>query len=269
MKLNYRTSGSGTPLIILHGLYGSSDNWISISKELSSNFQVFIVDQRNHGLSPHSQIHSYEAMREDLLEFMDDKKLERAHLLGHSMGGKTAMLFTLQYPHRVSNLIVVDIAPKNYSLNTNYSKHTTDHKNIVDLMAGFSFKGFKTRTEIDSQLSKSIKNRQIRQFILKNLKRKSDKSFDWKLNIKAIQHNLNNILDGIKPNLSEDSNKENLPPTLFIKGEQSNYIMDEDSILIRNIFPQAQITTIANADHWIHSQQPALLTKTVKYFLEQ
>lgn len=264
MRLNYRKYGNGSPLIILHGLYGSSDNWISIGKVLSSHFQVFILDQRNHGHSPHSMNHTYKAMREDLREFMDDHKIKKATLIGHSMGGKTAMLFASTYPHRVNNLIVIDIAPKNYSSTSLYSQQTQQHRDIISTMMNFNLKGLHNRTEINNILSRHIHSDRIRQFILKNLKRKSDKEFDWKLNIYAINQNLTEIMDGIETKLL--TQPLTAFPVLFIRGDNSNYILDEDSNLIYTVFPQAKIVTIQNTTHWIHSEKPKQLANTIKQF---
>ena len=267
MKLNYRKIGEGYPLIIIHGLYGSSDNWLSVAKELSDKFEIFILDQRNHGASPHSHSHSYENMKEDLLEFMNDHAIEKATLLGHSMGGKTAMFFAAEYPERVSNLIVADISPKNYTKISDYSPQTIDHRNIVSAMLNLNLAQYKNRIDIDRKLSESIKSERVRQFLLKNLKRTDNKEFVWKLNLAVISEYLPHIMDGMDPKKFQQGRGITGFPVLFIKGDKSNYITDDDHQLIRAIFPYAELTTIPKAGHWIHAEQPGLLVKTIEYFV--
>nr|WP_320118335.1 alpha/beta fold hydrolase [uncultured Marinifilum sp.] len=267
MKLNYRKFGEGHPIIIAHGLYGSSDNWVSIAKDLAKNFEVFLIDQRNHGASPHSNSHTYQDLKEDLLEFMNDHRIEKATLLGHSMGGKTVMFFAAEYPERISNLLIADIAPKNYSKISNASIQSIDHKNIVSAMLNFKFDNFKSRSEIDQKLSENIQSERVRQFLLKNLKRDAEKIFSWKLNIKTISKFLPQIMDGMNKNDFTHGKGIRGFPVLFMRGANSNYITDDDTNLIRTIFPYAEITTIPNAGHWLHAEQPKLLVKTIEYFV--
>jgi len=267
MKLNFRKIGEGYPLIIVHGLYGSSDNWLSVAKDLASNFEVYIIDQRNHGASPHSDSHTYQDLKEDLLEFMDDHEIEKATLVGHSMGGKTVMFFAAEHPEKVSNLLVADIAPKNYSKISDYAPQTIDHNTIVSAMLNLDLQNFKSRTEIDHKLSESIQSERVRQFLLKNLKRDEEKRFTWKLNIETISKFLPQIMDGM--NKDDFTHGKGITgfPVLFIKGAKSNYITDDDHNLIRTIFPYAEVTTIPNAGHWVHAEQPKLLVKTIEYFV--
>ncbi|RUT73206.1 alpha/beta fold hydrolase [Ancylomarina longa] len=267
MKLNYRKLGEGHPLIIVHGLYGSSDNWLSVAKELAPHFEIFLIDQRNHGNSPHSNSHTYKDLKEDLKEFMDDHQIEKAILMGHSMGGKTVIFFAADYPERVSSLLVVDIAPKNYSKISDYAPQTIDHQCIVSAMLNFDLSKYKTRTEINNKLSENISSERVRQFLLKNLKRNEQKDFIWKLNIQTISDFLPQIMDGIDGNRFANGKEITGFPILFIKGERSNYITDNDHNLIRTIFPYAEITTIPNSGHWVHAEQPKLLVKTVEYFV--
>jgi pimeloyl-ACP methyl ester carboxylesterase len=267
MNLHYRKLGKGHPLIIVHGLYGSSDNWLSIGKELSENFEVYIIDQRNHGKSPHHSSHTYSDLKEDLYQFMIEQNIEKAILLGHSMGGKTVMFFAADYPEMVSSLLIADIAPKNYSNDSKYSRKTIDHNQIVKAMLNFNFSGFNSRTEIDQEFEKTIKSERVRQFLLKNLKRNSDKSFTWKINIQAISDHLSEILDGMDAHQFEKGKGITGFPVLFLKGANSNYITNDDHKLIRTIFPYAEITTIPNAGHWIHAEQAQLLIKTIEYFV--
>jgi len=267
MKLKYRKLGEGHPLIIVHGLYGSSDNWLSIAKELAVNFEVFLIDQRNHGSSPHSNSHTYLDLKEDLREFMDGQHIEQAILLGHSMGGKTVMFFAADYPERVSSLMVVDIAPKNYSKISDYAPQTIDHQCIVSTILNFNLSKFKTRTEINNKLAENISSERVRQFLLKNLKRNEYKDLIWKLNIQTISKFLPQIMDGMDGEKFANGRGITGFPILFIKGAKSNYITDNDHNLIRTIFPYAEITTIPNSGHWVHAEQPKLLVKTIEYFV--
>ena len=267
MKLNYKKLGEGPALIIVHGLYGSLDNWLTIAKELSKNFEVFLVDQRNHGNSPHADSHTYLDLKNDLLEFMDDHKIDKAVLLGHSMGGKTVMFFAVDYPERVSSLLVVDIAPKNYSKISDYTPQTINHEHLVSVILNIDLHLFISRTEINQELTNQIKSEKVRQFLLKNLKRNEDKSFGWKLNIKAISEYLPQIMDGIDESSFMKGKGITGFPVLFIKGEESNYICADDHKLIRTIFPYAEITSIPKAGHWVHAEQADLLVKTVNYFI--
>ncbi len=263
MQLHYKKLGTGEPLVIIHGLYGASDNWVTASKMLAEYFTVYIIDQRNHGRSPHAATHTYNDMISDLLQFLDDNNIEKANLLGHSMGGKTAMLFANKYPERVKKLIVVDIAPVNYADATNPSPRVAEHQKIIATMDAIPVADFTTRTAIDQLLEQNISSPAVRQFILKNLNRKGT-GFQWKLNVPVIKQYLLEIMNGIPQSIFENGYTT---PTLFIKGEKSDYIRDNDLQAIKKLFPKAEITTIQNAGHWVHAQQPKLLVKTVLYFL--
>ncbi len=268
MKLFYRKFGQGVPIIILHGLYGSSDNWVTIGRSLSEYFEVWLVDQRNHGKSPHSPEHDYQAMQADLKQLMDDNEIEKAILIGHSMGGKTVMQFAFENPERVNQLIVLDIAPKSYLFSLDIESDTLNHKNIMQSMLEVNFSGVKQRNDLDELLAKKIRSSRIRQFILKNVKRKDDKSFGWRLNIEALYTNLEQILNGFS--LSKQSIGEEITgfPILFIRGGNSEYITEDDTELIQAIFPYAEFKTIENAGHWLHAEQPEELLKTLKSFID-
>jgi len=267
MKLFYRKFGEGVPVIILHGLYGSSDNWITIGRSLSEKYEVWLLDLRNHGKSPHSSEHNYDVMQEDLKEFMDDNRIDKAILIGHSMGGKVVMQFAVNNPEMISHLIVLDISPKSYLFSLNIESDTLDHKNIMESMLNVDFKNVEHRSELDNLLSKRIRSNRIRQFILKNVKRKEDKTFGWRLNIKALYANLEKILDGFS-DLGQGIGEEITGfSVLFVKGENSDYITEEDRDKIQNIFPYAEFETINNAGHWLHAEQPDDLLKTLKNFI--
>ena len=195
MNLFYRKYGKGHPLIIVHGLYGSSDNWVTIAKILSEYFEVYIIDQRNHGSSPHSKDHNYTLMQNDLLEFMNFHSIESAILMGHSMGGRTVMMFSENYPEKVDKMIVVDVSPAQVTKVIESKQIYTEHQSIVNTMLSVDFSDIKTRSDIDTQLSENISQLRLRQFLLKNVKKEGN-SFLWKINIKAIKENLENILIG-------------------------------------------------------------------------
>lgn len=263
MELFYRKYGEGPPLIILHGLYGSSDNWVSIGRELAENFEVYLIDQRNHGKSPHSADHNYDLMKEDLHEFMEQHAIGKAIILGHSMGGKTAMFFAADYPEKISHLIIVDISPRSYK-DTN-STQLKMHESIIRAMYNIDFYGIENRQEIDDILAKSIPQDRIRQFLLKNIHRSKDNEYSWSINIKTIKNELRNIMDG----LDESQAAITGFPVLFIKGEKSDYIMDKDKDMIKNIFPYADFETIPDAGHWLHAEQPELFLKKITNFILQ
>jgi len=263
MELFFRKYGSGPPLIILHGLYGSSDNWVSIGRKLAENFEVFLVDQRNHGRSQHSPEHNYHLLKEDLKEFMDKQSIEKAIIIGHSMGGKVAMFFAVDYPERINHLIVADISPRSYK--TTNSAQLLAHNTIIKAMYNIDFYGITSREEIDGILAKSIPEPRIRQFLLKNIKRSKDNEYSWSLNIKTIKNELIHIMDG----LNENQKKITGFPVLFLKGEKSDYILKEDKEIIQKIFPFADIEIIPNAGHWMHAEQPEMFINKISDFILQ
>lgn len=252
MELNYKKLGEGEPLIILHGLFGSLDNWMSLAKILAENFEVFIVDARNHGNSPHSDEFDYEVMADDLYEFIIQNQIIDPIILGHSMGGKTAMQFAMNYPTKLTKLIVADIAPKAYPIH-----HTT----ILEGMFSLDFNLIKTRKEADDKLSESISDLSTRQFLLKNLYWADKETLAWKFNLPVINNNIEII--GKELNNVEVFNK----PTLFIRGEKSNYILESDYNAIKNIFPNAEIISI-DSGHWVHAENPTAFLQILNSFLD-
>ena len=260
MELFYRKKGdSGEPLIILHGLYGSGDNWISIAQKLSDYFQVYLVDQRNHGKSPHADDMSYDTMANDLHEFITGHSLEKVNIIGHSMGGKTAMWFTATHPETVNKLVVVDVAPGSYD---STSPNVETHKKIINALRTTDPSKAKNRKELDEQFAKMINNLQLRMFLLKNIERTEDGSYRWRINIDSIENNIGNIMGGLP-----DTNITVYIPALFLKGELSDYITEKDIPVIKNTFPLSEVITIPNAGHWLHARQPELFTKKVLEFL--
>jgi esterase len=177
------------------------------------------------------------------------------------------MFFAEKYPERISNLIIVDIAPVDYKKLTDYSQSAIDHLNIINAMASIDFSQIKTRSDADEFLSSQIPYKRIRQFLLKNLHRHKDGSFSWSVNIDALKNNLNKILDGF--NEDEIQNGLNIIgfPVLFIRGGLSNYITDNDIVIIRKIFPYAEVETIDNTGHWVHAEKPEEFLQIVKNFI--
>lgn len=240
MKLFYREYGHGQPVIIMHGIFGSSDNWLTQAKLLSPHYHVYTIDLRNHGQSPHSDEFSYPVMVEDLREFVDEHGLRDAIILGHSMGGKVAMNFALAYPDKLQKLIVVDIAPKPYNL---------EHYVILDGLKAIPIETVASRNEADEVLATYVPEPDVRQFLLKNLQRKTEGGFTWKLNLPVIDKNLSNIgLDLQYPGKFEK-------PTLFIRGGRSKYITDADMKRIREVFPKAELATL-DTGHWVQAEKP-------------
>ncbi|WP_420317378.1 alpha/beta fold hydrolase [Ekhidna sp.] len=252
MKLNFRTLGEGDPLIIMHGVFGSSDNWQTLGKVFAESFKVYLVDLRNHGNSPHSDEFDYHVMVEDIVELMDDEGIQEAHILGHSMGGKVAMHLATKYSDRVNRLIVVDIAPKYYP---------PHHQQIFEGFHSVNLDSLENRKDADEQMSKVIANVGVRQFILKNLDRKKDGSFEWKLNVDAIERATEKVGEGIEGDVAFDGT------TLFIAGSKSDYISENDHDLIREHFPKAIISSVKGAGHWVHAEKPTELGEMVIEFL--
>jgi pimeloyl-ACP methyl ester carboxylesterase len=266
MELFYRNFGKGPPLIIVHGLYGASDNWLSIGKALAGDFDIYLIDQRNHGQSPHSDTHNYPAMRDDLIRFMDKHDLPKAILVGHSMGGKTVMFMAEAYPERVDTLIVIDIAPTTCHPDDQSSQART-HTEIVNGMLSVDFSQVKKREDVDVQLAGTIHSPRIRSFLMKNVSRSREGIYHWKLNAPVLRKELSSIFEGI--DLSKYSPGTGITgfPVLFIKGENSDYITDDCILDIKQVFPMAEIASIPQAGHWLHVEQPDLLVKTIRYFL--
>ena len=264
MKLFYRKLGSGKPMLILHGLYGSSDNWLSIARSLAGHFEVYLADLRNHGRSPHDDSHNYELIRDDIRVLMDDLGLEKAILTGHSMGGKAVMCFAQHNPDRVERLIIVDIAPKSYK--DLYRKEPLSHYDILKAMKNVDFSSVSARRDVDHMLADVIRSPRIRSFLMKNLSQGGDRKYRWTLNLDVIIRELDNIMDGVNRNCFDPAFPVTGIPALFIRGENSPYILDEDMDFIENIFPSAELITINGAGHWLHAEQPGAFIEAVKEF---
>lgn len=255
MQLFYRTYGEGKPLIILHGLFGISDNWVSFAKKIALlGYQVYVLDQRNHGQSPHSPHFNYLAMVDDLFEFIDEHELEEPIILGHSMGGKVAMRFALENPDYLSKLIVVDISLRQYPARDYHLK-------VIRAMKKVDFSEIIRRQDVETILAEDIDSHRIRQFIMKNLYRKEKDELAWRMCLDCIANNLDEMFDGIEP--ERPLNK----PALVIRGGASDYVLDSDLPLIKIAFPQVDIKTIAQATHWVHAEAPDLFYTYVTEFL--
>lgn len=252
MKLNYRTLGSGTPMVIMHGVFGTSDNWVTVSKSLAEHFQVYLLDLRNHGQSPHSEVFSYEAMAADLEEFIEEHKLVKPIIVGHSMGGKVAMTFAAKYEN-ISKLIVVDIAPKFYP------RH---HDEILKGLNAIPLEQIQSRMQADEILAAYISELGVRQFLLKNLYRTEDGNFAWRLNLPIIVKNIDIIGEPL------DMEARVLIPTLFVKGSKSNYILPSDEEMILHIFPNSAIAIVEDAGHWLQAEQPKRFVDEIMNFLK-
>jgi pimeloyl-ACP methyl ester carboxylesterase len=255
MDLFYRKLGSGPPVIILHGLYGSSDNWITIGRELAGEFSVYLVDQRNHGQSPHDPVHNYQVLSEDIKELMNRLQIPSAYIIGHSMGGKTAMKFGINYPERIIRMVVVDISPLSYDRETS-PPEITMHERIINGLQSLHPETLSSREEADNLLKKYVSADAIRQFLLKNLKRKPEGGYLWNLNLMALSDNLDEITAGV---IDEKlTNPSVLPsfPLLFIRGALSGYIGSHDLEAIGRFFPWAEVITVPEAGHWVHAEKP-------------
>ena len=253
MKLHSKIYGDkGQDLIIIHGLFGMSDNWNSLGKKFSKYCKVHLIDLRNHGRSPHSTDFDYKVMCEDVLEYMEDNNIEKPILLGHSIGGKVAMKFAFTYPEKIEKLIVADISPRRYNIDF--------VQNLLRTLYKLPLENFKKREEIDDILSVTYKDRGQRLFVMKNLYRNEQKEFDWRFNIDVLLEKVSNIqeADFIKGVCDV--------PTHFIRGENSNYITTEDELIINKHFSDVSIATIDGAGHWLHADNPERLYNEVMGF---
>ncbi|MDC1450826.1 alpha/beta fold hydrolase [Vicingaceae bacterium] len=253
MKLNYKRLGTGKPLIVLHGLFGSLDNWMTLAKKWSNDFEIFLVDQRNHGQSPHSNEFSYPLMADDLKELMDKLELESAILLGHSMGGKTVMEFSMKYPEMVEKLIVVDIAPVSYNVH---------HHTIIDALRSVPLADISSRKEAENILSQHIKDVGTRQFLLKNLYWQDQGKLAWRFNLEVLAGEILPISE--YANMKGSFQKE----TLFITGSKSDYILPEYGSNIKSKFPKYELESISGAGHWVHAEKMDEFSQVVMNFLK-
>lgn len=262
MKLNYKELGEANlpPLLILHGLFGSLDNWLTLGRKFSENYRVFLIDQRNHGRSPHDSKMNYTILAEDLHNFIEEHQLKNPLLLGHSMGGKTVMQYALNYPEALEKMIVVDISPRKYNV--------SHHEAILKGLKAIDVEHLESRNEADEKLGQYIEEEDVRMFLLKNLARTKN-GFEWKMNLPILEKSIVEIGDAIAKNPSINSAVDsNEKPVLFINGGQSRYIQEKDLPIIKKYFPKAHIHTIEEAGHWVHAQSPDEFFEVVIQFLK-
>lgn len=254
MLLHSNILGEGKPFLILHGFLGMSDNWKSLGNKFAEvNFQVHLIDQRNHGRSFHDDEFNYEVLVEDLKQYCDHHQLNDIILLGHSMGGKTAMLFATLYPEMVSKLIVADISPRFYPIH---------HDQILEGLSSLDFNVLESRTEADKTLSHYVSDFGTRQFLLKNLYWVEKGKLGLRMNLEVLKTNVEEVGEAlpISNTFSGD--------TLFLRGDKSEYIALNDTSLIKMQFPNSSIETIANAGHWLHTENPDDFYDCVMRFLD-
>ena len=250
MKLFHRILGEGQPLLILHGLFGHSDNWQTHAKKLAEYYQVVLIDQRNHGHSDWSEAFSYDLLAEDLHELITELGLQKIILLGHSMGGKTAMRYAQIHPELLEKLIVVDMGVKAYP------PHHTD---ILEGLSKIDLNIVKSRSEVEAILLPFVPVDGTRQFLMKNLYWKDKTQLAWRMNVPVLEREMDAILAAIPDD-------EVLIQTLFIRGALSNYILDEDIPDLEDQFPDSDVITVPNAGHWVHAEAPEIFVNTVLEF---
>ena len=239
-------------MIILHGLFGSSDNWFSLSKIFAEYFKVYVVDQRNHGLSPHDNKHDYDILTEDLKKFIAEHQINQPIIIGHSMGGKVAMNFAVKYPTLLSQIIIVDIIPKAYHVH---------HDSILKGLKAIQLNRLESRGQADQILSDFESDPSVRQFLLKNLARDDEQQFEWRINIPVLEKNIEAMGAAI------ESNGKFMGPTLFVIGLKSNYFESGDEDIIIKYFPSARIEKLQTG-HWVQAEKPQEFMSTVLTFLK-
>lgn len=255
MKLFYKQYGENGPaIIILHGIFGMLDNWHNVARKLSEHYTVYTLDARNHGQSPHTDEMSYQAMAEDVIEFADTHQLSDFILVGHSMGGKTAMWTASQFPDRISKLVLVDIAPKKYK---------PGHDQYFKAFENIPWTDMQSRKEIDEALQQYEPEAGVRLFLAKNVERLDEGGFAVKSNIAALKEAYTEIIDKL------NFTKVYQGPVLFILGAKSHYLDEADKPYIEQFFPKAKYVTVPNAGHWVHADNPTGFIQTLENFLAQ
>ncbi len=253
MILHSNIIGEGTPFVILHGFLGMGDNWKTLAKKFSeSNFEVHLVDQRNHGRSFHSDEFNYDVMADDLKQYCERNDLSDIVLLGHSMGGKTAMLFAAKYPELVSKLLVADISPRYYPVH---------HDAILEGLSHLDFTEITSRGEADKALSNYVHEIGTRMFLLKNLYWAEKGQLGLRINLPILKENVSEVGEALPIHATFKKD------TLFLRGDRSEYIGESDEAIIHRHFPNSEIITIANAGHWLHAENPEDFYKTVISFV--
>lgn len=253
IKMNYRIIGNGKPVLIFHGLFGLSDNWQGFAKQLAeNNYQVILVDLRNHGHSTHDSIHNYPAMAMDIANLIDDLNLVNPIIIGHSMGGKATLQLINDYPTYVKKAIVIDIAPYQYPVH---------HREILDALLSVDLQQIKSRGEAEKILLSAIDDVATRQFLLKNLYWKTTEQLAWRFNLNALNDSIEEIGASTWPSV------QNTTDVLFVKGENSGYIDVSRWNEIKQWYPNAELVEIAGAGHWVQAEKPLELLNAILQFL--
>ena len=266
MKLFYRKYGAGPPLIILHGLYGSSDNWVTIAKNISNHCTVYLPDQRNHGNSPHDDRHDYESMSEDIFELVTDLGLKKFTLAGHSMGGKAAMMFASKWPDMLDGMLIADVSPFTDDRRRTAARY--ENLTILKAILGTDLSKASSRNEVETALERHIQSEKVRELIMKSLRRNDSNNFEWKLNAGALLNNLDKIVDGVP--FQKVGNQQIMGfPVIFLKGENSDYIKAGELTDITRIFKAAELKIIKNAGHWLQADNPQAVTDALLELLDR
>ena len=257
MELFFREYGQGKPLVILHGILGISDNWASFGRKISrKGYRVMIPDQRNHGHSPHNPAFNYYALSDDLNEFLEKNGVKDPVILGHSMGGKVAMRYTLENQDKVDRLIVVDTSLRTYV-------RVNQHQRLIDAMLSVEFREGMSRQDVEQILREKVNDERLLQFLMKSLYWKRKNFLSWRHNLEAISYNLDAMYDGVFYSTRFER------PAIFIRGGLSDYILEQDYPAILNNFPAAVFATIDDGTHWVHADHPGKFFAVVAEFLDK
>lgn len=251
--LNYKTFGSGDPVVIMHGLFGMLDNWQTIAKKLAEHYMVYIVDLRDHGKSDHTDEFNYQLLAQDIADFLESEWIHSAYIIGHSMGGKTALQLTVDHPDLVEKLVVVDIGTK---------KYPGGHETIIKALNAVPIGEVQSRKEVEEVLSEYVDEPGVRLFLMKNLSREKTGGYRWKMNLPLLTKHYQDILDAIQIEEIVDT------PTMFIRGGKSRYISDEDIKIMNPLFEDVRWETVTDAGHWVHAEQPSELLSLIRSFLD-
>jgi len=252
LRLHFQSFGSGEPLVVLHGLFGSGDNWHGFAQRFATRFRVILPDARNHGLSPHDREMSYAVMAADVRELMAEQGIGPAHVLGHSMGGKTAMELALSVGGQVRSLVVVDMAPRAYA---------PHHEHILEALCGLELAQYRDRRQIEEALAQAVPDLGVRRFLLKSLARDASGGLQWKLGLEGIRENYPRLNEALAGGRAWSGS------CLFVRGGSSDYVSEGDEAAITAPFPAARFCAIPGAGHWVHADAPELFETVVSNFL--
>ena len=252
MKLHYKSSGSGEPVVILHGLFGMLDNWATFGRYLSDAYAVYTPDLRNHGRSPHDEVFNYDVLAEDLRDFIIEHGLGPATVIGHSLGGKTAMLAALRWPQLISRMIVVDIAPRAY---------IAQHDTVIAALQRIDPGATSSRNEMEARMMEELHDIQVSRLLVKNLARNADGTLYWRMNLPVLTASYASLSKAIQ------ADRPFPGPALFVRGGKSKYILDEDMEMIHALFPSSTLITIPGAGHWVHADAMEELLAVTRQFI--